>query len=258
MKTVDINLILGCPGTHTSGVLASSELLEEMDRQDIESGWVTHLAGAVQSVEVGNRLLLDEIRRAGSDRRRLTPFPVVNWNLPDGALDWETWGDLGCRGIRVCPSFYGPSENPAAVDALLARLADLKWILQVPLRPFCGAAAQTGKIADAVSLAARRTDLPVVVVCPKRQEFADVCAALRSAGNLHVDIGNLSTGTAVRDMVTKGYADRLASGSGFGVCCSTPARDIVRYSPIPASVRESILHGNAVRLTGGNGGRAGR
>jgi hypothetical protein len=257
MNTIDINLILGQPGTHPGGVLTARELLDEMDRQEIASGWITHLAGATQSVETGNRLLLEQIRNAGSGRSRLTPVPVADWNVPDGALDWETWAELGCRGIRLCPSFYGPAEDPATLDALLARLAERGWFLQVPVRPFCGATQQTGKIADAVALAARRTDLPMVVVCPKRQEFVELCAALRSAGSLHVDVGNLSTGTAIRDLVAKGYADRLVSGSGFGVCCSAPARDIVLYSPIPESAREAILHDNPMRLVGrGSNGQA--
>lgn len=250
MKTIDINMILGQPGTHPGGVLTVRELLEEMDRQDIERCWVTHLAGAVHDMEVGNRLLLDQVRIAGAGRSRLTPVPVADWNVPDGALDWGMWAELGCRGIRVCPSFYGPSEDPSAVDALLARLAERGWFLQVPLRPFCGAGQQTGKIADAVSLAARRADVPVVLVGPKRQEFAELCSALRSSATLHLDVGNLSTGTHIRDLVAKGFADRLVSGSGFGVCCSTPARDIVLYAPIPESAKESILHRNPMRLTG--------
>ena len=251
MKTFDANLILGQPGTHLAGALTARELLNEMDRQSIEVGWVTHLAGAMQGLDVGNRLLLDQVRKAGSARRRLITVPVADWNVPDGALDWERWSRLGCRGIRLCPGFYGPSENPAAVDALLAHLAKRKWFLQVPVRPFCGSGQQTGKIADAVSLAARRADVPVVLICPRRQEFAEFHSALRSSPNIFVDVGNLSTGTHIRDLVAKGFADRLVSGSGFGVCCSTLARDIVRYSPIPESARESILRGNPVRLAGG-------
>ena len=44
MGTVDFNLVLGHPGTHASGVLSAEELLAEMDRCDVERGFVSHLA----------------------------------------------------------------------------------------------------------------------------------------------------------------------------------------------------------------------
>jgi hypothetical protein len=250
LNTVDFNMILGRPASHVSGVLTARELLDEMDRQNIEKCLVTHLGASVCDTETGNRLLLQQIQAAGGDRGRLVPVPVLNWNLPAGSLDWDSWASCGCRGIGVCPSFYGASESPEAVDKTLAVLSERGWFLHVLLRPFCGASQQTGTIGDAVSLAARRTDVPVMLVCPRRSEFAALCSALRSSPNLCADVGNLSTGTHVRDLVARGFANRLVCGSGFGVCCSTPSRDVVLYSPIPEAAREAILRGNALRLLG--------
>jgi len=250
MKTIDVNLILGQPGTHPGGVMTTRDLLVEMDRQDIEKGLVTHIAGAIHNTDVGNRLLLREMQATDHDRQRLMPIPVVNLELPDGGLDWDTWDEMGTRGVRACPSFYGPSTHPQAVEELLNQLCAKGWFLQVPIRPFCGSRWQTATVAGSVSLAEPKADLLVLIVCPSRGDFAELCIALESCPNLYVDVGNLTTGTAVSDLVSRGYVDRLVCGSGFGVSCSTPSRDIVRYAPISEAAGEAILYRNAGQLMG--------
>jgi hypothetical protein len=250
MKTIDANLILGQPGTHPGGVLTTPELLAEMDRQGIEKGLLTHLAGAVHNTDVGNRLLLRAIRAIDHDRQRLMPIPVADLERADGGLDWDDWEEMGARGVRACPAFYGPSTHPQAVEELLSRLGEKGWFLQVPIRPFCGSRWQTGAVVECVSLAKSRVDLPVLVVCPSRNDYAELCLALKSCPNLYVDVGNLTTGTAVPDLVARGFSERLVCGSGFGISCSTPSQDIVRYAPISETAVEAILYQNAGRLLG--------
>lgn len=117
MKTVDANLILGMPGTHTGGVETADELVAEMDRHEIERGLVTHIAGAVHDIRVGNELLFGQTRTARADRGRLIPVPVVDLNNPPGEREWHTWEGAGVRGVRVCPAFYGRGDS-MAVDNL--------------------------------------------------------------------------------------------------------------------------------------------
>jgi hypothetical protein len=250
MRTVDANLILGQPGTHPGGVATTGELLAEMDRQNIEKGLVTHIAGSVDNTDVGNRLLLGAMQATDHARQRLMPIPVADLERPGGGLDWDTWHKMGTRGARACPSFYGPSTHPHAAEALLDQLRAKGWFLQVPVRPFCGSRWQTGTVAGVISLAQAEADLVVMIVCPSRGDFAELCIALESCPNLWVDVGNLTTGTAVRDLVSRGYTDRLVCGSGFGVCYSTPSRDVVQYAPIPEAAREAILYRNVGQLLG--------
>ena len=248
MKTIDANLVLGRPATHSSGVLASAELIAEMDRREVEKGLVAHLAGTIHEIGEGNDLLLREMRGSRDGRGRLVPVPAVDPNAPDGSLDWEAWDELGARGVRAASSLSGPGSDARAKAALLARLADRGWFLEVAIRPFCGSQWQTGSVAEAAALAGMAEELTVVVICPARQQFAELVPAMESQPNLWADVGNLSTGTAVRDLVGRCFTDRLVCGSGFGISYSTTGRDIVRYSPIPEAAVEAILRGNGERL----------
>ncbi len=248
MKSFDANLILGRPGTHGSGVLALNDILAEMDRCDIERGLITQLAGSVHNIEFGNAALLREMRAGQHEGDRLITVPVVDLDRPEGGLDWEAWTELGTRGVRCCPSFFAPSDNVKAIEQLLQRLSELGWFLQVPLHPFCKAAWQTGTIGKAVTLAKMQLDVRVMILCPGRNDFAELCRALEACPNIYVDVGNLTTGTAVNNLVAKGFVERLVYGSGFGVCYITPSRDIVRYSPIPEPGKEAILYRNLATL----------
>lgn len=248
MKTLDVNLILGRPGTHDGGVLTAKELLAEMDRQNIERGFVTHLAGAVHNPVVGNEMLFRDIPNdAGA---RLVPVPAMSlWDPPD-ATTWSQWETAGVRGIRICPSFYGPARGPRVGLELMDNLGRRGWFLQVPISPFCGCRWPTSTVAEAVSFAAMREDVLVPILCPGRKQFGELLAGLASRPNVYVDVGNLSTGTGVSQLVAAGFAERLICGSGYGVSCITAARDIVLYAHIPETAKTAILCENAARLMG--------
>jgi predicted TIM-barrel fold metal-dependent hydrolase len=65
----------------------------------------------------------------------------------------------------------------------------------------------------------------------------------------HAHVGNLSTGTGIPDLVDAGFGRRLVYGSGAGVSCITPFRDVVLYSGISQEASRLILYDNAIRLS---------
>ena len=253
MKTIDTNLILGRPGTHGSGVAALSGLLFEMDANDVEFGLVSHLAGAVHRPQVGNALLFAAFEDQPDGKDRLVPVPVVNWAEPIEAVDWPFWTDMGVRGVRVCPGLVGPCRDEATRAALLGRLRDRGWFVQVPISPFYGSPWPGGRVADAVGLAADGPDVPVLLTGCQRGLHRELCRALAEHENLYLDVGNLSTGAAVEDLVDEGLTDRLVCGSGFGVSCITPFRDMVLCADVPEEAKTAILRYNAERMLGGRG-----
>ena len=248
MKTIDVNMVLGQPGTHVGGVSTAHELIEEMDRQQIERSLVSHLGGAFHNFSAGNDPLLREMRAAGGHLARLVPVPVANPDVPDGGLDWDAWQELGAKGVRICPTYYHQRLDTGTCKELLGQLRKRNWFLQVPIAPFCGAVWQTGSVAEAVRCANLQEDLPVLILCANRHLFGELRKALASCPNICLDVGNLSTGAAVATLVGEGYGDRLVCGSGYGVSCSTPFRDMVIFSSVPESAKALILYGNAARL----------
>ncbi len=247
MKTFDFNLTLGTPGWDTSGVLTTGEIVAEMDRCNVARGLISHLAGSIHEVVEGNGLLIEALGM-GDTTDRLVPVPSIDIAVADGRLDWDEWAALGAKGVRACPSVFGRSDDAAPTEALLERIAGLGWHLQVPLRSFCGAQWPTGTVADAAALAGMNQAVTVVMICPSRQDFTVFSSAMKTHDNLWADVGNLSTGTGVRDLVEMGFAERLVCGSGFGVSYMTPMRDAVLQSPIADEARQAIVEANAERL----------
>lgn len=245
MKTIDVNLVLGRPGTHEGGVDTAKELLEAMDRHDIERGFVTHVAGSVYQGAAGNALLFRQVPTA---HERLSPVPVANLNRRAAEPDWDLWEKAGARGVRICPGFYGPTE-PEVMTRFMEALAQRGWFLQVALRAFIVSAYQpSASISDAVAAAKLRDDVTVLVTGLARGNIGEARAALGNCKNIWLDVGNLTTGTNVPFLVEEGFKDRLVCGSGYGVSCITPFRDTVRYSGIPEEAQQAILHDNAARL----------
>jgi len=251
VKTIDVNLLLGRPGTHVGGVARAGELLAEMDRRSIEKGLVAHLAGAWDDPYLGNDLLLQEVRDVGNCNGRLVPVPVVDVDASDGGVDWDAWQEAGCKAVRVCPTFYRRAVDAGACERWLTRLLELKWFLEVPIYPFAVRFGQTGTVADAMSFAESHVDLPVLILAPHRYMFGEICSALASHSNIYLDVGNLSGGGAVTSLIAEGFSDRLVCGSGYGVCYSTPFRDMVLYSNISESAKRRIVYDNANRLLAG-------
>ena len=249
MKTIDFNMVLGRPGTHVGGVLTADDLLAEMDAQEIERAVVAHLAGAYHDTYMGNELLAEALQDA--PRERLLPVPVIDLDDPQGGLDWERWEALGARGVRVCPVSFRRTVKVFDCEGWLGELQKRGWFLEVPVYPFPSQKGQTGSVDDAVTFAESREDLSVVIVCAGRYTFGQLCDALAAHENLFLDIEHLSTGSALLNLVEKGFADRLVCGSGYGVCCSTPFRDMVLYSDVPEPVQRKILYDNAAGLLAG-------
>ena len=251
MRTLDTNLILGRPGTHAGGVDTARELLDEMDRRDIERGWVSHLAGAVHDPAEGNDLLLRAMCAADADRSRLMPVPVAAPDRPEIVFDWDAWAALGAKGVRVCPAFYRTPADCAGWTPLLEALRGRGWFLQVPISPFNGARWPSGTVEDAVRLAAACPEVTVILLCGSRKNFLAFRTALERHANVWADVGNMTTGSGVPDLVARGFTDRLICGSGYAVSCSTPFRDVVRYAGIAGAAKRAILRDNALRLADG-------
>ena len=249
MKTFDTNLILGKPTTHNSGFDSVEQLLHEMDQHDIARGFVTHLAGSVYDARVGNDLLFQNMQDAASGKCRLIPIPVVDIRGLPVDRTWGQWEEAGVRGVRVCPSLHGRGGSESATRDFLERLNSKGWFLQVPIIPYYRTSLETGSVSDAVFFASLMSDLPVLVVGVSRKLFIELLTALSSTPNLYLDVGNLSTGTGIPDLVDAGFGRRLVCGSGAGVSCITPFRDVVLYSGISQEASQLILYDNAIRLS---------
>ncbi len=248
MKTIDVNLMLGRPGTHASGVSSTRELIAAMDAHGVERGLVSHIAGAVHDPALGNDRLFDAIPSAASCDDRLVPLPVAGPEAMPAPALWQKWEAAGVRGVRACPAFYGYSSDEA--DALSSGLAERGWFLQMPLAPVYGGPCSGATVAQACAWAEKRNDLCVMIGGTHRDNLAELRAAMRSCANLWLDLGNQTTGTGVELLVADGFADRLVCGSGFGVSGITSFRDVVLCADIPEDVKTNILRTNALRLLG--------
>jgi hypothetical protein len=248
VKSVDVNLVLGRPGTHSSGVATAAELIAEMDAHDVESGFVTHVAGAIHEPTTGNGLLLTEVPSAVAHGGRLVPVPVCGPGAEPGAELWKKWENAGVRGVRACPGFYGYADRE--IEALLAGLAERGWFLELPLAPIYGASWKCATVGHAVEWARRREGLRVLITGAHRSNLRELREAMSSCSGVWLDLGNLTTGTGVELLVADGFGGRLVCGSGFGVSYITPFRDVVRCADVPEKAKTAILRENALKLLG--------
>jgi len=246
MKCFDANLILGEPGTHSAGVLSAAALLSAMDRWGVEAGLVTHIGASLGDPETGNALLANAVSEAAGGRLR--PVPVMPLKDPGAPGFWDEWRSRGSPGVRICPECIAEHADDEFLDATLQELARRGGFLQVAVLPYHAAKIRTGSLDATTRAAARRPDVNVLLSCVTRSEFVRALRALREHSNLHLDVGGLTTATAIPELVEAGLADRLVCGSGFGVSYLPPFFDTVRYSGIPEEAQQAILHDNAVRL----------
>ena len=244
---IDTNLILGRPGTHPWGADSADELLKSMDRHGVERGLVSHIASSLHDARIGNELLFSSL--TSSKDSRLHPVPVVRIrNLPDDDV-WVEWRSQGVRCVRVCPAFYKEQTVPSAQRRMLRQaLKRHDCFLQVSHVPFYGSSLTSATVADAARLADAIAPIPLMLAGIARRNYTEVEELLASQENVLVDVGNLTTGTAVQTLVASGFEDMLVWGSGFGVSYAMQFADVISASGIPDAAIDKILYTNAKAL----------
>lgn len=251
---IDVNLVLGRPGTHPWGVSDGAGLIEMMDRFGVEQGLITHIAGAIHDPDVGNRMLLDSL--AGAPESRLHPVPVVRLRDIPKPATWTHWVDRGTRCVRLCPGFYREQKPAKAdLDAFRNALDDADCFVEIGLVPFYGSSWSLADISHVATYAESLQDVPIVVSGISRGHYTDVESLLGNHPNIRVDVGNLTTGTGVRTLVEAGFENRLVWGSGFGISYPRQFFDVIATAGIPDTAFAKIVHDNAHKLIGGKAER---
>jgi hypothetical protein len=252
-KSIDTNLILGKPGTHPGGVDSAKDLLDMMDRYDVEQGFVSHIASSIHDADVGNRLLFEALEECHAAIGRLHGVPVVRLRRLPADSTWREWRSRRVRCVRLCPAFYKEqAPDGDLVSKLRESLTEYGFALQMSLVPFYGSSWVSASMSDAFRFAEAVAPAPFLLSGIGRGNFADVEALLASQPSAVVDVGNLTTGTGTEDLVAAGYGDRLVCGSGYGISYPRQFFDVIGASRLPDEAIRKIVYGNARLLADGS------
>jgi hypothetical protein len=237
------------PKAYASKPLKTHELLRILDDVGVEYGVVlAENAPAVTGI-VSNRYVAEFC----SESDRLIPFASINPNTsPDMVRELEEAYELGCRGLKLLPSymFFYPNESR------MYRLYEKAEELDIPVMFHTGTSVFKNvrqKYADPIyidDVAVDFPDLKIVLSHSGRGMWYQTATMLaRIHENVYLEIAGLPPKKLLEYIPNlEELADKIIFGSDF------PAADIaenirqIRALPVSNSAKRKILGGNALRL----------
>lgn len=237
------------PKAYTSRPLRSDELLKILDDAGVEYGVVlAENAPAVTGI-VSNEYVAEFCR--GSDR--LIPFASINPNTsPDMVEELEEAYELGCRGLKLLPSYMFFYPNESRMYRLYEKAAEL----DIPVMFHTGTSVFKNvrqKYADPIYIDDVAVDFPelrLVLSHSGRGMWYETATMLaRIHKNVYLEIAGLPPKRLLEYIPNlEELADKIIFGSDF------PAADIagnirqIRALPLSDGAKRKILGENALKL----------
>ncbi len=228
-------------------------LLAQMDAAGIAQAWVASFDAILNREPKTANLALAEA--TAGHRGRLTPFAVVNPNLPTWDRDIDLYlDDLGMAGIRVYPNYHGYAADARCLGELFAcagergapveiavRVADERMhhpLVKVP-------AVDVAKIETHLSTAARTS---IVFINVRANEFAAAAKLAQAHRNVFVEISHAEQVGSVSRLLQQFSVAQVLFGSHAPLLYPVSAMFKLRESDLSDEQIAAIANGNARRI----------
>lgn len=172
-----------------------------------------------------------------------TPFAYLDPRLEDSPSLLEELIERGCKGLKLHPVCHGYVVS----HSLCYPTIEVAHALGLPVLIHTGW-GEYGEIRFVTKLAEDFRDLKIVIA--HLIEYKDIFTMVPSHDNVSVETSYSSHPRRISQAVDALGSDRVIFGSDFP--CSDPGFELfkVKAAPLPDSVKEKILYGNALRLLG--------
>ncbi|MCP4644999.1 MAG: amidohydrolase family protein [bacterium] len=244
----DFNVAIG-RGAHPAGgaFTCAEDLLSEMDRLGIAEALVYHRAAAEADVELGNRLLLEQIEGHSNLHACWVMAPSALGDLPSPSQWVRDAVEHNVRAVRLTPGHSLYSVAGWSLDPLASALAEarLPLIVDFGRRHW---SERTTPWDDIKTLCNRHRGLSVVLEGVTVGESRNAIALAEAASNFHIETHCFSVPDLYRLAGEAGVSRQLVFGTGMPVCAGECAVEMLRRADLDSAAMLVLSSGNARRV----------
>jgi predicted TIM-barrel fold metal-dependent hydrolase len=218
------------------------DFLDDFAYYDIMGALVYHAAAKEYAPNYGNRLLLQEI---GDDPRLMPQWVVLPHHTSEMAPPAELVAEmlsLGVRAARLFPQAHGTGIGEAVCGALFEELQAHRVPLFIERSEL--------EILDAVALAKRYSELPIVLCGVSWNEDRLIFAAFGDVPNLRLDTWSYQNHRGYEAFIQRFGSERLLFSTNLPFRSPGAARMMTCYENISEQDRRNIAGLNLLRLLG--------
>ena len=242
LKFVDARCQLGRRGVVREGEPVTKEdILELMDRCNIEKAVAYHSMTKEGDMKVGNRMLLEET--AGDSRfiRQWAAMPSAFGEFMSVDELLAGMKDNGVTSLRMFPKTCGHSLKPYALGKFMAAMAEYKI-------PVFMTYNESGEQDALYGLLTDYPDVNFVISDISYREERKMFPILQQCKNLYIGTGNYVVHGGLKSMCEYFGAERMIFDTGLPTGSATAAVSLVCFAEISQEEKELIAHGNLERM----------
>lgn len=242
MKFIDARCQLGRRGTFREGEpVTKADILELMDRCDIEKAVAYHSMTKEGDMKVGNALLLEET--AGDSRfiRQWAAMPSAFGEFMSPEELVAGMKENHVSSLRLFPRTCGHSLKPYALGKLMAAAADCRI-------PVFMTYAESGADDALYALLTDYPEVNFVISDVSYREERKMFPILERCKNLYIGTGNYVVHGGVKTMCEYFGAERMIFDTGLPTGSATAAVSLICFAEISEEEKQLIAHGNIERL----------
>jgi len=220
------------------------ELLEEMDRLEIDAALVSHYSGFESEPLLGNARLDEEVGGHPRLQRAWTVLPDTGGDMPPAS---DFIGQLVLSGARAARLY--PQKNEWCLDewcagALLRALEERKVPTMIP--------QDQTNLRDLHGVLGRHPALPIILSRASYRQNRMLFPLLEQHSNLYIDLSpTYVVHHGIEALCSRNHAEQLLFGTGYSRCEPGASITHIMYADISEEQRELIAHGNLERLIAG-------
>ncbi|MBQ9967420.1 MAG: amidohydrolase family protein [Oscillospiraceae bacterium] len=242
MKFLDARIQLGrsCM-PHEGAPNTTEEILEVMQRCDIERAIASHAIAKESNMQAGNEALL-ALTGEG------TPFLRQWYAMPSALGEFFSPEELfrqmkqhDVTSLRLMPKKCGHPIRPYVLGKLMAAAADC----HVPVFMNLHEDIAPDELYD---LCKYYPDVDLVICRVDYRQNRVIGPVLEQCPNLYIGTSIYVVHSGLKLLSDHGYTDRLIFESGLPNGSATAAVSLIRYAEISEEEKELIAHGNMERL----------
>lgn len=241
MKTIDINLIIGKPGFKAIGSYTLNEIKLAMKKNNIDGGLVHCLSSLVHDTKIGNDILYKEF--INNTDKSIIPVPTFNMNYPPDTKEINKWIKLNSKAFMFCPTFYKHDVYYDSMEVIKTIINNNISII-FPLLAYTSSSIKTTSYNQIEAAAKAFPNNNVIVINTSRGDIHWLKTILKKHTNIYAEIGNISTGTGIEQLVTGSNHKQLLCGSAYGISYITVNRSNILSSNISLQQKKDILYNN--------------
>lgn len=247
LRFYDCNASFGMRSLRNPGSFyKKEELLQKMDDYSIERALVTHSMSKEYDPQVGNGILIDELK----GETRLFPVWAVlphytgEFDPPDKLLE-----NMKKNGVRAVTMFPAPScQNFSLAEFSCGGLFRAFEEYKVPLFLSMD---QLGGIANLDPLCCAHPELRVVVTNVNYRVDRDLYPLMEKHRNFAIETSGYKVMDGIAHLCARFGAKRLLFGTGMPVASGSAAVGLVAYAQISDEEKQRIASENLEELLGG-------